>query len=351
VRAVPLDEPSWWYGAGTARSRLAERLLAPVGDVYGGIVERRFNAVQPYKSGIPVICVGNFTAGGTGKTPLTRFLAGLLADQNVAPVCLTRGYGGALSGPVWVDTSRHSAGDVGDEPLLIAKTTRVVVSRDRKAGLQSIESDGAAQVVIMDDGLQNPSLAKDMSIAVVDAARGLGNGHIIPAGPLRARLEFQLGLVDCVAVMGADPPGGSPVFEGLKKRFHGPVLRGAVSPAADVGWISGSRVLAYAGIANPGRFFRLVESLGPSAFAARAFSDHHTFTQAEAARLVAEAEQTGAVLVTTEKDLARLAGAKGATSTLASLSKTLPIEVRFEDRDLVRLRALIDGVIKAAPKG
>jgi tetraacyldisaccharide 4'-kinase len=352
VRAVPLDEPSWWYGTGTGRQRLAERLLAPVGDVYGHIVERRFNAVQPYRSEIPVICVGNFTAGGTGKTPLTRFLVDLLAGQNVAPVCLTRGYGGSLSGPVWVDTSRHSAKDVGDEPLLVAKTTRVVVSRDRKAGLQAIADDGTAQAVIMDDGLQNPSLAKDMSIAVVDAGRGLGNGRVIPAGPLRARLEFQLGLVDCIVVMGADPPsGGSPVFEGLKRRFHGPVLRGAVSPAADVAWISGSRVLAFAGIANPGRFFRLVESLGPSALTERAYSDHHVFTQAEAAQLLAEADRTGAILVTTEKDLARLAGTKGAIGRLAALSKALPIEVRFEDRDLVRLRALIDGVIKAAPKG
>jgi tetraacyldisaccharide 4'-kinase len=327
---------------------MAERLLAPVGEIYGRVVESRFKSVEPYRSEIPVICVGNFTAGGTGKTPLTRFLVGMLAERNIKPVCLTRGYGGSLEGPVWVDEASHRADEVGDEPLLIAKAARVVVSRDRRAGLQAIAAEGGAGAVIMDDGLQNPSLAKDMSIAVVDATRGFGNGRVIPAGPLRARLEFQLGLVDCIVVMGADPPGGiSPVFEGLKKRFQGPVLRGAVSPSGDVGWIAGRPVLAYAGIANPGRFFQLVGSLGPSSLTEHAFSDHHTFTEQEAAQLLAEAERADAVLVTTEKDLARLVGAKGAAAALAAMSKTLPIEVRFEDRDLVRLRALVDGAIKA----
>lgn len=350
MRAVPLEEPAWWYGA-EGGSRLAERLLSPVGEIYGRVVERRFNSAEPYRSDIPVICVGNFTAGGTGKTPLTRFLVEMLVAQNIKPVCLTRGYGGSLAGPAWVDASRHSAQEVGDEPLLIAKTARVVVSRDRKAGLQAIAAEGGAQAVIMDDGLQNPALAKDMSIAVVDAIRGFGNGRVIPAGPLRARLEFQLGLVDCIVVMGADPTSGpSPVFEILKKRFPGPVLRGAVSPSADAGWIAGRPVLAYAGIANPGRFFRLVESFGPSLFTERVFADHHAFSERDAAELLAEAERAGAVLVTTEKDLARLAGTKGAAANLAALSRTLPIEVRFEDRDLVRLRALIDGAIKAGPR-
>jgi tetraacyldisaccharide 4'-kinase len=345
---VPLEEPRWWYDAGG--SRLVEKLLLPVSEIYGRVVESRFKAAQPYRSHIPVICVGNFTAGGTGKTPLTRFLVGLLAEQGVEPVCLTRGYGGSLAGPVWVDAATHRAEEVGDEPLLIANTARVVVSRYRKAGLQTIADEGRAGAVIMDDGLQNPSLAKAMSIAVVDATRGFGNGRVIPAGPLRARFDFQLGLVDCIVVMGADPPSGSsPVFETLKKRFPGPVLRGAVSPSGDAGWIAGQTVLAYAGIANPGRFFRLVDSLDAAAVVERAFPDHHAFTDAEAVQLVAEAERAGAHLVTTEKDLARLAGAKGARARLASLSRTLPIEVRFEERDLVRLRALVDGALKSAP--
>lgn len=341
-----LDEPRWWYGTGGG-ARLGERLLGPVGDLYGRIVEKRHAAVTPYRTDIPVICVGNFTAGGTGKTPLTRFLVALLAEQGVEAICLTRGYGGRLAGPVWVDGAVHGADAVGDEPLLISASARVMVARDRRAGLEAIAAGGGARAVIMDDGLQNPSLAKDMAIAVVDASRGFGNGRVIPAGPLRARLAFQLGLVDCIVVMGADPPGGpSPVFELLKKRFPGPVLRGAVAPSAETGWLAGQPVLAYAGIANPQRFFGLVESLGAGSVTARAFPDHHAFTDAEAAGLLADAERLGALLVTTEKDLARLAGAKGAGAELAARSRTLPIEVRFEDRDLVRLRALVDGALK-----
>lgn len=348
---MPLEEPSWWYGA-AGGSHLAERLLSPISDLYGRVVERRFKAVQPFRCGLPVICVGNFTAGGTGKTPLTRFLVSMLAGDGVTPVCLTRGYGGSLAGPVWVAPERHSAGEVGDEPLLIARTARVMISRDRKAGLAAIAASEGVEIVIMDDGLQNPSLAKDLSIAVVDAGRGFGNGRVIPSGPLRARLDFQLGLVDCIVVMGADPPEGpSPIFEELKKRFPGPVLRGAVAPTGDCGWIAGKSLLAYAGIANPERFFRLLESFGPDRLVRRTFPDHHAFTEGEAAGLIAEAKVLGADLVTTEKDLARLAGGSGAPGELASLSRTLPIEVQFDDRDLVRLRSLVDGVLKGAARG
>lgn len=360
-----LDEPGWWYGE--ARP-IAERLLAPLGDLYGAAVERRFKSATPYRSPLPVICVGNFTAGGTGKTPLTRFLLDVLAIRQKAAVCLTRGYGGSLAGPVWVDAGRHTAREVGDEPLLIAHGSygagahgagqRVMVARDRKAGLAVIEAageasvgGGAADAVIMDDGLQNPSLAKDLSIAVVDAERGLGNGRVIPAGPLRARLAFQLGLVDCIVVMGAEAQGTeAPIFEALKKRFHGPVLRGAVEPSGDMGWIAGSALLAYAGIANPDRFFRMLESFAPRLLARRVFPDHHAFTDAQAAELIAAADAAGARLVTTEKDLARLSGTTGACADLAARSRVVPISVRFDERDFLRLGALIDGAFKGGAR-
>lgn len=347
MSAVPPEEPGWWYRSGRA-SGLAERLLAPIGDLYGTVVERRFTTAKPYRSAVPVICVGNFTAGGTGKTPLTRFLIDFLAKREKTAVCLSRGYGGSLAGPVWVEAGQHTAGEVGDEPLLIAKSARVMIARGRRAGMAAIE---AAEVnvdsVIMDDGLQNPSLAKDLSIAVVDARRGIGNGRVIPAGPLRARLGFQLGLVDCIVVMGPDPEGAeAPIFEDLKKRFHGPVLRGAVEAAGDATWIAGSKIIAYAGIANPHRFFRSVEGLAPESVIRRSFADHHVFTDAEARRLLADANAAGAKLLTTEKDLARLAGATGACADLAARSRVLPIAVRFEERDLVRLGALVDGVLK-----
>lgn len=350
-----LDEPAWWYDA--SRRSLAARLLGPLGALYGAAVERRFAAAAPYRSALPVICVGNFTAGGTGKTPLTRYLLAALAARGKRGVCLTRGYGGSLAGPVWVESARHTAHEVGDEPLLIARgavdggaegaSARVMVARDRRAGMMAIEASVAADAVVMDDGLQNPHLAKDLSIAVVDARRGFGNGRVIPAGPLRAAVPFQLGLVDCIVVMGREAgAGGSPAGEALKKRFPGPVLSGAVEAAGDPGWIRGARLVAFAGIANPMRFFHMLESFAPQSLACRTFPDHHPFTDAEAARLMAEAEAAGAELVTTEKDLARLAGLPGACGDLAARSRTLPIRVAFDERDRVRLDALIDGVLK-----
>ena len=345
-----LDEPSWWYATGG--SQIAPRLLAPLGGLYAWAVERRFRRAAPYRAQRPVICIGNFTVGGTGKTPMSRFLLETFAASGVSSACLTRGYGGSLAGPVWVDPARHSAREAGDEPLLIAGNARVLISRDRAAGLAAIERDGGIDVVVMDDGLQNPSVAKDLAIALVDARRGFGNGLVFPAGPLRARLDFQLGHVDCIVVIGEDPPDGpSPVFEHLKKRFPGPVLRGAVRPSGETDWIPGARILAYAGIANPDRFFRLLESFHPAALASRAFPDHHTFTEREAAGLLAQADATGAQLATTEKDLSRLAGATGVLAELRARSRTLPIKVTFEERDLVRLQALIDGAVKArAPR-
>lgn len=343
---MPLEEPSWWYGAAQGGS-LPERLLAPVSAIYGSLVERRFKTAQPHRAKVPVICIGNFTAGGTGKTPLTRFLIDRLGAQGKTAVCLSRGYGGSLGGPVWVDGARHTAGDVGDEPLLIAQRAKVMVSRNRKLGVEAIVAASAADAIVMDDGLQNPSLAKDLSIAVVDARRGLGNGRVIPAGPLRARLLFQLGLVDCIVVMGPDPQGAeAPILSELRKRFHGPVLRGEVGASGDMSWIAGRKLIAYAGIANPHRFYRLVESFGPETVLRRSFRDHHAFTDAEAAQLLAEADALGADLITTEKDLVRLAGASGACADLAARSRTLPISVAFDERDVVRLQALLDGALK-----
>lgn len=344
---MPPREPGWWYGEG-GRGSLPARLLGPAANLYGAAVERRFAKAAPFRCEIPVICVGNFTAGGTGKTPLTRFLISALGESGITAAALTRGYGGKLAGPVWVERGVHSAGEVGDEPLLIASDARVMVARDRGAGLRAICDAGGVDAVIMDDGLQNPSLAKELSIAVVDARRGVGNGLVIPAGPLRAGLSFQLGLVDCIVVMGDDAPEGPTIFEELKARFHGPVLRGRVVPVGDFSWLAEQPVVAYAGIANPERFFGLLEKLGASEVRRRPFADHHDFSDREAVGLVREAQEAGALLVTTEKDLARLQGLTGAREVLAHASRALQIAVSFEERDLMRLKALLDGALKGA---
>ncbi len=192
---MPLNEPRWWYTASKG-GRLAARLLAPVADAYGAVAEARYRRHAPYRASLPTICVGNFTAGGTGKTPLTRCIVEHLLSLGESPVCLTRGYGGRLPGPVWVDPSRHGAADVGDEPLLLARSAPVMVSRDRAEGARAIEAaEIKATVIVMDDGLQNGTVAKDLTIAVVDATRGMGNGQVIPAGPRRAPLCFEIALV------------------------------------------------------------------------------------------------------------------------------------------------------------
>jgi tetraacyldisaccharide 4'-kinase len=236
---------------------LASTLLAPFGDLAAFLAESRFKSRQPYRSRLPVICVGNFTAGGTGKTPLALFIMDYLKGRGESPVCLTRGYGGRAAGPAWVDPATHTAREVGDEPLLLARAGPVLVARDRTAGVKAIESGGApASLIVMDDGMQNPAIAKDLVIAVVDGERGLGNGRVIPAGPLRARLEFQTGLADCIVVNGRGGETGSQgrVLESLKRSFPGPVLAARAEPAADTSWLGAAPVVAYAGIGHPERF-------------------------------------------------------------------------------------------------
>jgi tetraacyldisaccharide 4'-kinase len=350
---VPLEEPAWWYVA-SGGGRLAARLLGPVADIYGAIAEARFRRQTPYRASVPVICVGNFTAGGTGKTPLTRFLVEHLLSLGERPACLTRGYGGRLAGPAWVDAARHQAGDVGDEPLLLAKSAPVMVSRDRAAGARAIEAaEPKATVIVMDDGLQNGAVAKDLTIAVVDAMRGMGNGHVIPAGPLRAPLGFQLSLVDCIVVNGAKPKdnGVESVFERLKRSFPGPVLRAEPQPQGDASAFKDASVVAYAGIANPDRFFRLLEAIGARIAHVERFADHHEISESEAALLLATARRLDATLVTTEKDMARLDGAGGKRGELRNQSRTLAIKTSFADRDAVRLNALLGAEIKMRKGG
>jgi tetraacyldisaccharide 4'-kinase len=326
-----------------------------LGELYGSVLQSRFKSHEPYRSRLPVICIGNFTAGGTGKTPLALFVMEYLQSLGESPVCLTRGYGGSVAGPAWVVRGTSTSREVGDEPLLLARAGATVVARDRKAGAQMIEAGAVpASVIVMDDGMQNPELKKDLVLAVVDGSRGLGNGRVIPAGPLRAPLEFQAALVDCVVVNG---PGGDnaaeegSVIDRLKKSFPGPVLAANVVPVGDVAWLRSAPVIAYAGIGNPDRFFRLLAVLGADIIASRVFPDHHAFTQADVAGLLALAWSSGAQLVTTEKDLARLDGTPGRSAELLAASRALAIRLKFEERDLVRLTSLIDATLKARGQG
>lgn len=339
---MPASEPSWWYGPdGGWRTSL----LSPVGALVGRIASRRIASAKPYHSSLPVICAGNFTAGGSGKTPLALLLAKLVADEGREPWFLSRGYGGKLEGPVRVLPARHTARDVGDEPLLLARSAPAVVSRDRRKGAEAIEAMASKNaVIIMDDGLQNPALAKDLVIALVDQRRGFGNGLVIPAGPLRAPLDIQGKLAQLIVLTGQGPADPS-LLQTLKAISSAPVITAETRAEGDVARYQGQKVIAFAGIANPERFFRTLGSLGADIVARKAFADHHMFSEAEARDLLNIAERAGASLVTTEKDLARLAGATGVRATLRERAETIAIRTIIEDGDLEILRRLVRGAI------
>ena len=337
---MPLREPSWWYLRDEA---WPAKLLAPLGWLYGHASASRIRSGKPYRARCPVICVGNFTAGGTGKTPMSFAVAGIVRDLGHTPVFLSRGYGGTLSGPVFVDKTRHTAAEAGDEPLLLAQAAPAVIARDRAAGARLIEREASPEtVIIMDDGLQNPSLAKDLVIAVIDGQRGLGNLGLIPAGPLRAPLAFQAKLTDVIVVNGGSQKPEFPGLAELRQNFSGPLLAARTVVAANAPSLRGVKVVAYAGIANPERFFRTLESQGATVCDRIAFGDHHVFTAADCERLLATATAQGARLITTQKDFARLDGRSvPALQRLRSASQTLGIELVLAGQDLAVLRELI----------
>jgi tetraacyldisaccharide 4'-kinase len=340
---VRLDEPSWWYAA---PAECIAQLLRPLGATYGWVAMARYRRSQPYRSRLPVICVGNFTAGGTGKTPLVLHLCRRLADAGEKPIALTRGYGGRLTSH-WVDPGSDAARDVGDEPLLLARAAPTRIARNRASGARAIEAGPRpASVIVMDDGLQNPTLAKDLTIAVVDGMRGVGNGLVMPAGPLRAPLDFQLDLTDAIVVNEPQDAAGT-VSDWLRRRFAGPVLRARVAPVDNADWLAGANLVAWAGIGAPQRFFALLERHGAVLAERIAFGDHRRLGEGDARRLLALARRHSARLVTTEKDAARLLGTAGSLAELARTSHLLHVALQPIAPDDERLLALIDATLKA----
>ncbi len=295
-----MREPGFWYGSPSPLSWL----LSPVARIYGAITARRM-ARSGVSAGVPVFCVGNYHVGGAGKTPTTLALAKILTDMGERPFIVSRGYGGRLRGPVRVDSDRHSAIDVGDEPLMMVSRVPVVVSRDRIAGAKLARSEGAS-VILLDDGFQNPALVKDASLIVIDGSRGLGNGRVFPSGPLRAPLPPQLARTDALIVIGQGRAA-----EGIADEVagrQGLVLRGILAP--DRGLLQqlrGQRVLAFAGIGDPARFFATLRACGVEVVDERIFADHHHFGSGEIKRLSSEAAAQSLTLVTTEKDFTRIA--------------------------------------------
>lgn len=344
---MPRDEPAWWYGA---RQQIIARCLEPVGRLYGAIAVARYQDATPYRSKLPVICVGNFTAGGSGKTPLAIHIAERLKAMGEKPVFLTRGYGGSSKSPLWVNPLIHSARETGDEPLLLVRSAPTMVARDREAGAQAIEALGdEASAIIMDDGLQNPSLAKDLSLVVIDAQRGIGNGRVIPAGPLRAPFAFQSGLCDAIILNGSSTADAQTTEFGrtVLSTLNGPILRAGIEPAEDTSWLRGLNVMAFAGIGNPQRFFDLIQSLGAANIERTVFRDHQELTDSDAQRLLAKANATGATLVTTEKDWVRLPSRIGTLADLKKASRALAVRAVLNEADEDRLDGLLRNTLSA----
>lgn len=332
-----MHEPAFWHRP----SSLTSRLLTPLAALYGAIAARRM-ARSGADAGVPVICVGNYHTGGAGKTPTVLALVHMLRGLGETPFVLSRGYGGSLPGPLRVDAARHTAAEVGDEPLMLAAHAPVVIARDRVAGAQLARGEGAS-VIVMDDGFQNPALRKDFSLIVVGGGRGLGNGRVFPAGPLRAPLAPQLARTDVLLVIGEG--GAAAELERTLAARGAPVFHARVTPDDQtVAALRGQRVLAFAGIGDPGRFFDTLRAHGIEVAAERRFPDHHRFTKDELWALRAEATRGELVLVTTEKDFARLSD-----SELAPLKDgitPLPVTLRFDDE--ARLRELIAAGLRGA---
>lgn len=324
--------PAFWW----RRSSLAATLLAPVGWVYGAVTARRM-ARAGARAGVPVICIGNFVAGGAGKTPSAIAIARVLVANGRRPVFLSRGYGGSLAGPLVVDPSVHTAGQCGDEPLLLARAAPTVVSADRVAG--AALAAGLGDVVVMDDGLQNPALHKDLRFAVVDGESGVGNGHCVPAGPLRAPLTEQLRHVDAVIVIGDGEAGQN--VAALARREDVTVIGARLEPDRSAAAALANRdVLAFAGIGRPEKFWKSLAQAGARIGMARAFADHHAYTRSDIAGLLGDASTKGLLAVTTEKDWVRLDSL--VTDRERSSIAVLPVTLAWADE--TQLRGLVGGI-------
>jgi tetraacyldisaccharide 4'-kinase len=292
----------WFWSNPPKRPGWQARALMPMSWLWRLGAWWRGRGVVPYRASVPVICVGNLTAGGTGKTPMVAALVERLIAQGRSPHVVSRGHGGRLTGPHRVDPARDSATEVGDEPLLLAALAPVWVARDRAAGVRAAAAAGA-ELILMDDGFQNPSVVKDRTIVMVDGGAGFGNGRLIPAGPLREPVAEGLARADLVVLV------GSPA-ERKAALARWPALAGALParllPRETGLSLAGERVVAFAGIGRPGKFFATLKAMGAEIVEAVPFADHVAYPAIVLRRLQRRALAAGAMLVTTEKDAARL---------------------------------------------
>ena len=323
-----MHAPAFWS---QQRRSLAAAIFFPVALLYDLAVRTRFRLANPAEIDIDVICVGNFVTGGAGKTPTAIAIAELLKSEGKTPAFLSRGYGGSDPGPTLIDLEHANAQQFGDEPLLLARIAPAIVAKNRRLGAR-LAAKSRADIVVMDDGMQNPSLHKSITLAVVDSYRGVGNGAVFPAGPLRASLEFQFGLIDGLIVVGNGTRADEVIDRASRRAI--PIFRADITPHRDTITVKNQPVVAYAGIGFPEKFFDTLKDAGAELVATRSFPDHHRYTHRDAEKLLELAAKTGGTLITTEKDMARLEG----DSDLAALkeaSADYRIILNFENTDAV----------------
>ncbi len=313
-----MKAPAFW----NSRVALLGRLLAPAGWLYAEATAWRLAHGRPWRAPVPVICVGNLTSGGAGKTPIVRDLALRLRKQGLNAGILSRGYGGRERGPLEVDPACHDAARVGDEPLLLARDVPCWIAADRAEGARAMVAAGV-DVIVMDDGLQNPSLVQDLRLIVVDGAVGFGNGRAIPAGPLREHIRDGIARADAIVFIGNDETG---VVSDYSSRLN--ILQ-AITKIEDSHCLSGKRLLAFAGIGRPEKFRTSLTEADAEVAAFHAFADHHPYSDAELNSLAAQAEALGAQLVTTQKDWVRL------NEIWQSKIKAIPIVVVWKNEDVL----------------
>lgn len=316
------EAPDFWWSEPGWQSAL----LWPVARAYGTAARWRLDHGERADAGLPVLCVGNFTVGGGGKTPTALALGRAAIKLGLKPGFLSRGHGGSAREAMIVDSARHGAGLVGDEPMLLAALATTAVSADRRRGAALLKEAGV-EIVIMDDGFQSARLAIDLALLVVDAGRGLGNRRVLPAGPLRAPLLDQIRHADALLLVGTGA-AGDPAIRAAARAAK-PIHEARVLPR-DAERFAGERVLAFAGIADPEKLYRSLEGLGATLAATADFPDHHPLSEAEIAELRASAERDGLALVTTRKDHARLAGGGATARAFAGEVAVLDIDLVFD---------------------
>lgn len=329
-----MDAPDFWYpeqGEKLAKPPLLLRLAAAFYSLGGRIRQWQ---TQPVRVPAIVFCVGNVVAGGVGKTPVALALAARLQAKGRTVYFLSRGYGGRERGPLRVDPARHDASAVGDEPLLLAAQAPTIIARARAAGAWLACAEGA-DAIVMDDGFQNPSLAKDLSLVVIDSDTGFGNGRVIPAGPLREPLARGLARAQGVVLMGEGPPP-----EALERTPALPLLQARIVPEpATAQALQGARVIAFAGIGRPAKFFSMLGKLGCTLVRAEGFPDHHCYAESELSKLKQLSRAAHARLVTTAKDFARI------PPSLREGIECVPVHAEFSDEDA--LNRLLDDALLA----